>query len=68
MHGATYGKIHFIKQKLLKYVFNFFRANARNIARVNLKVGRGSTFTFTRDLPYIVYKIYVRTQAKITQQ
>ena len=43
MHGATYGKIHFIKPKFIKYIFNFFfRANAR--------------------------KIYVRTQAKITQQ
>ena len=43
MHGATYGTIHFIKPKLIKYIFNFFfRANAR--------------------------KIYVRMQAKITQQ
>ena len=35
---------------------------------VNVKVERGSTFTFTRDLPYIIYarKIYVRTHGKIT--
>ena len=24
MHGATYGTIHFIKPKLIKYIFNFF--------------------------------------------
>ena len=40
--------------------------------RVNVKVS-GSTFTFTRDLSYIVYfiysrKIYVRTQVKIMRQ
>ena len=36
--------------------------------RVNVKVERGSTFTFTRDLPYVIYarKIYVRTLGKIT--
>ena len=42
--------------------------------RVNMKVERGPTFAFTRDLPYIVFflftriKIYVRTQVKITRQ
>ena len=44
--------------------------------RVNIKVERGSTFVFTRDLPYIasisfyfIYarKIYVRMHLKITQ-
>ena len=44
--------------------------------RVNVKVDRGSTFTFTGDLPYIVsilfthvkpVKVYVRTHVKITQ-
>ena len=41
--------------------------------RVTLKVERGSTFTFTRDLPYIVSiiinvrKIYVRAHVKITR-
>ena len=42
--------------------------------RVNVNVERGSTFTFTRDLLYIVSvlftrtKIYVRTHVKITRQ
>ena len=40
--------------------------------RVNVKLSaRGSTFTFTRDLPYIVIsyarKVYVRTHVKITR-
>ena len=40
---------------------------------VNVKVERGSTFAFTRDLPYIAFisftrKIYVRKHVKITQQ
>ena len=43
--------------------------------RVNEKVERGSTFTFTSDLPYIYIafvlstraKIYVRTHVKITR-
>ena len=36
---------------------------------VNVKVERGSTFTYTRDLPYIVSDfIYVRMHGKITQQ
>ena len=64
MHGVTYGKIHFIKQKLINYVVNFFPVPTH----VDVKVGQGSTFTFTDDLPYIVYKIYMRTQAKIMQQ
>ena len=28
--------------------------------RVNVKVGRGSTFTFTRDLPYTVSVLFTR--------
>ena len=41
--------------------------------RVSVKVERGSTFTFTRDLPshivfFCVCKIYVRTHIKITRQ
>ena len=44
---------------------------------VNVKVERGSTFTFTRGLSYIVsilfthvkpVKVYVRTHVKITRQ
>ena len=36
---------------------------------VNVTVERGSTFTFTRDPPYIVSTLfYVRTHAKITLQ
>ena len=43
-------------------------------SRVNVKVERGSTFTFTRDLPYnclnFIYarKIYVRWHGKIMRQ
>ena len=33
-------------------------------ARVNVKVCRGSTFTFTRDLPYIASILF--TRAKFT--
>ena len=45
--------------------------------RVNVKVEPRSTFTFTSDLPYIVFnlfthvkpvKVYVRTHVKITRQ
>ena len=41
--------------------------------RVNVKVKRGSTLTYTRDLRHNVYfiyacKIYVRTHGKITRQ
>ena len=41
--------------------------------RVNVKVERGSTLTYMRDLPYNAYfiyarKIYVRTHEKITRQ
>ena len=41
--------------------------------RINVKVERGSTLTYMRDLPYNVYfiharKIYVRTYGKITRQ
>ena len=38
--------------------------------RVNVKVERGSTFTFLRDPPYIIYtrKIYVRTHEKVMRQ
>ena len=45
--------------------------------RVNVKVERGSTFTFTRDFSYItsiliyarkLVKVYVRTHVKITRQ
>ena len=41
---------------------------------VNVKVERRSTFTFTRDFPYIVSpfiyasKIYVRTHVKVARQ
>lgn len=69
MYGVTYGKIHFIKQKLINYVVNFFPVPTHiKFTHVDVKVGQGSTFTFTDDLPYIVYKIYMRTQAKIMQQ
>ena len=32
--------------------------------RVNVKVERGSTFTFTRDLPYIVSIIFTRVRTE----
>ena len=32
--------------------------------RVNVKVERGSTFTFTRDLPYIVSILFTRVRTE----
>ena len=54
MHGATYGKIHVIKQKLIKYVFNFFfRANARKIyARKRESWARFNFYVYARPSVY----------------
>ena len=30
--------------------------------RVNVKVERGSTFTYTRDLPYVVFILFTRVR------
>ena len=44
---------------------NFSRVNKIEVmcerSRVNVKVERGSTFTFTRDLPYIASVLFTRT-------
>ena len=51
---------------------NFSRVNKIEAmcerSRVNVKVERGLTFTFTRDLPHIASVLFTRVRTEITRQ